>query len=210
MGKRKKQLKDGEKEIPIEDAVDEDHAADIDVKPPKKLKTMKKEMPSMKKSKKKKAPTTDPLVSSKYNSPEPVRLASLQSMFATKDQEDARFTLFGGELVSESPTPQAQPFSAMQSSSISASSGTTNYRKPLYFFPHFAFPDKLGQSLFDELDEPFFHNKTEYDQVLQRLTSSQEKRQIWEERRYDWTQDWKKKRKAAMKLKRRVQIRRRL
>jgi len=38
----------------------------------------------------------------------------------------------------------------------------------------------------------------------------EEKRRIWQEERYDLTQDWKKKRKAAMKLKRRMDIRRKL
>jgi len=38
----------------------------------------------------------------------------------------------------------------------------------------------------------------------------EEKRRIWDETKYELTQDWKKKRKAAMKLKRRIEIRRRL
>jgi len=38
----------------------------------------------------------------------------------------------------------------------------------------------------------------------------EEKRRIWDERRYELTQDWKKKRKAAMKAKRRLEIRRKM
>ena len=39
---------------------------------------------------------------------------------------------------------------------------------------------------------------------------SEEKRRIWDEGKYELTQDWKKKRKAAMKAKRRVEIRRKM
>src|SRR5277367_819169 len=39
---------------------------------------------------------------------------------------------------------------------------------------------------------------------------SEEKRRIWDEGKYELTQDWKKKRKAAMKAKRRLEIRRKM
>ena len=42
------------------------------------------------------------------------------------------------------------------------------------------------------------------------LIVSEEKRRIWDATKYEFTQDWKKKRKAAMKLKRRMEIRRQL
>ena len=146
-----------------------------------------------------------------------VQLDSLQSIFATNDKADRQFTLFGGETIADEIIEIVDSLPSLPS--IPQQPTTTPLAvertgQIIYFFPHYDDPVKNANSLFAETDEPFFHtDRTEYHFRYLRersLMGRDEKRRIWQEERYELTQDWKKKRKAAMKLKRRMDIRRKL
>ena len=145
-----------------------------------------------------------------------VQLNSLQSIFATTDKADRQFTLFSGESIAEEIIEIGDSLPPLP---VTPQRGTTPQAiertgQILYFFPHYDDPVKNANSLFAEPDELFFYtNRTEYlfHHLRERgLMDREDKRRIWQEGRYELTQDWKKKRKAAMKLKRRMEIRRKL
>jgi hypothetical protein len=95
-----------------------------------------------------------------------IHLDSLQSMFATKDEADTTFTLFGGDPVSEPSIQEGLP-SAVHHSLPDATSGSEKPEaRRLYFFPYFSSPKKSAQSLFPSPTEPFFHHRLEYEFCL--------------------------------------------
>jgi hypothetical protein len=150
-----------------------------------------------------------PKLSSAAEQTKSVQLDSLQSIFATTDKKDTQFTLFGGPSLAEEiiEIGESPPLPTISVPTLPPQPPV----KPRYFFPHFDDPVKNANSLFAETGEPFFHDRTEYFPISQAvLMSREEKKQAWEEERYELTQDWKKKRKAAMKMKRRMDIRRKL
>jgi hypothetical protein len=115
----------------------------------------------LKAKKKKGTSKTQPenLVQTKSSS---VQLDTLQSIFATKDDEAGAFTLFGNDLITQStrehvivekpvaPIPTAQPnYISLAPSAVR-------------LFPHFDSPEKNSHSLFPLPEEPFFYNRTEY------------------------------------------------
>jgi hypothetical protein len=94
-----------------------------------------------------------------------VHLDSLQSIFETKNQEDSAFTLFGGEPVPEiypEPLPPVQPRRLPEP----PASSIETQQKASYFFPHYESPEKNALSLFPELEEPFYYNRSEYARCL--------------------------------------------
>jgi hypothetical protein len=140
-----------------------------------------------------------------------VHIDSLQSIFAAKSEADSTFTLFGDEPPSNAISPAVVPTSSIQTPTVLLPPSSQQQKKVLYFFPHYDFPEKNAQSLFPVSDEPFFYNRTEYGLCARSsLIDREEKRRIWNEGKREFTQDWKKKRKTAMKLKRRMEIRRKL
>jgi hypothetical protein len=95
-----------------------------------------------------------------------VHLGSLQSIFASKDdeEEERQFSLFGSEPVSKRAVEPTQTDSTL----ISQRQGIEPPQpgaKRLYFFPHYDDPRKNAESLFPMSDEPFYHNRTEYVQT---------------------------------------------
>jgi hypothetical protein len=87
-----------------------------------------------------------------------VRIDSLQSIFANKDEADGAFTLFGGDALIET-SPEEVVSSSIAPRTIETTQQTD--REPLYFFPHYDSPQKNAQSLFPVSNEPFYHNRTE-------------------------------------------------
>lgn len=137
-----------------------------------------------------------------------IQFSSLQSIFATKDADEPTFTLFGANSPTRSPSPAAVPVPSIP---LPQHLPSTQVPKDVkLFFPHYENPDLNAQSQFAESDEPFFHDQTMYDlaKTVSDTNCREEKRRIWMETRYEFTQDWKKKRRASMKIKRRREIRR--
>lgn len=91
-----------------------------------------------------------------------VHMASLQSIFATKDSAEGTFTLFGGEPIENEETPETVQSQSVPVSTSQPSSSHPGEQKTKYFFPHFDFPERNHLSLFHLSDEPFFHQRTEY------------------------------------------------
>ena len=112
------------------------------------------------KKKKKSSKVREGLGPSKLVSSKGVHLDSLQSIFANKDEADGLFTLFGGEPLSE-PSPEEVIPSSTPLQTIQTTQQTD--QEPLYFFPHYDSPEKNAQSLFPVSNEPFYHNRTEYE-----------------------------------------------
>jgi anthranilate/para-aminobenzoate synthase component I len=131
-----------------------------------------------------------------------VHLDLLQSIFAPKPESDGVFTLFDGDLVTK-PVEESKP----PAPDLHLPSAQPRLQPTLYFFPHYDSPEKNALSLFSVPNEPFFHNRSEY--ATDKSDCSEEKAQIWNDTKYELTKDWKAKRKAALKMKRRQQIRRR-
>lgn len=89
-----------------------------------------------------------------------VHLDSLQSIFASKDEEDNQFTLFGSEPVSQPTVEVSTP--TLPLSVTPAIEIAQGERQPRYFFPHYDSPEKNVKSLFAGPDEPFFYDRTEF------------------------------------------------
>lgn len=152
--KRKRKKEKGEEE---EDVEDEKVVETTEETPRKKKKKSKNRDHQEDADTPKKKIKSDVIISQSAS----VRLNSLQSIFASKEDEDeGQFTLFGGESVTQ-PTVEvvtpSVPVSVQQVIQI-PQPGV----KRLYFFPHFDDPEKNAQSLFAMSDESFFHNRTEY------------------------------------------------
>ena len=147
MKKRRKEKHDDEEDVAIQ--------SDFKISRKKSRKQGKHDGTSKTKSTK----ITDETEESKSVLSTGVRIDSLQSIFANKDEADAAFTLFGGDTLSE-PSPEEVVPSSTQPRTIQTTQQTD--REPLYFFPHYDSPQKNAQSLFPVSSEPFYHNRTEY------------------------------------------------
>jgi hypothetical protein len=164
MGSEKKRRKrQNDDELPETTGVDVEKTDDDVHSSGKKVKKRKGDgnTPKEKKSKKAQKSTEQDL------SPpvKTVHLDSLQSIFETKSQEDGAFTLFGGEPVPEiypEPLPPVQPRHLPEPSA----SSIDTQRKASYFFPHYESPEKNALSLFPELEESFYYNRSEYARSL--------------------------------------------
>jgi hypothetical protein len=206
MGTEKKRRKKQDTEEHSEAIHGTESKGDTDDHMERKVKKRKSDEKSPKEKKVKKAPK--PTEGNSSPRSKSVHLDSLQSIFETKTQQDTAFTLFGGDTVSEA-LPEAPSHIQPQRFPVPTESVKVQ-QKTLYFFPHYESREKNAQSLLPELEEPFYYDRTEYAFCRLWLMGSDEKRRLWDEGKYELTQDWKKKWKAAQKLKRRVEIRRRL
>jgi hypothetical protein len=206
MGTEKKRRKRQDTEEHSEAIYGTESKGDTDDHMERKVKRRKSDEKSPRAKKVKKAPNSTEEDSSPLS--KSVHLDSLQSIFETKTQEDTAFTLFGGDTVSET-LPEPPSHIHPQRFPVPPESVKVQ-QKTLNFFPHYESREKNAQSLLSELEEPFYYDRTEYAFFCFWLIGSDEKRRLWDEGKYELTQDWKKKWKAAQKLKRRVEIRRRL
>jgi hypothetical protein len=155
---KKRQKRQNDDELPETISEDVKKTDDVD-SPEKKVKKRKGNENTPKEKKSKKAPkSTEPDLSPPAKT---VHLDSLQSIFETKNQEDGSFTLFGGDPVPEiypEPLPPVQPRRLPEQSALSIEIP----QKASYFFPHYESLEKNALSLFPELEESFYYNRSEY------------------------------------------------
>src|SRR5579871_3874327 len=160
MAKEKKKRKDRVDENNVDDEENSERGVEIPEDKPRKNKAKGKdsEDDTPRKKKRRKSEKLQGVVQSQSAS---VHFDSLQSIFASKDEEEGQFTLFGSDPVIQTPTitrlPVVVPSSVQQVIDVPQSGTQT-----LYFFPTYDNPKKNAQSLFATSDEPFFYNRTEY------------------------------------------------
>ena len=167
MAKEKKKRKDRVDENNVDDEENSERGVEIPEDKPRKNKAKGKdsEDDTPRKKKRRKSEKLQGVVQSQSAS---VHFDSLQSIFASKDEEEGQFTLFGSDPVIQTPTitrlPVVVPSSVQQVIDVPQSGTQT-----LYFFPTYDNPKKNAQSLFATSDEPFFYNRTEYVTFLNLL-----------------------------------------
>ena len=182
---------------------------DVDATPPSKKSSKHNEQID--------SPPTDPKTTTRPSST--VQFSSLQSIFATKDDQEPLFTLFApdppildNEPLIPSPSAASIPRHPKSTTTAAATRPVPHPDNVKLFFAHYDDAELNAQSQFAPPEEPFFYERTMYPPsplvCLVADGDREEKRQVWMEERYEFTQDWKKKRRAAMKIKRRREIRR--
>jgi len=139
---------------------------DADATPPSK-KSKKSKKSSKHNEQIDSSPPTDPKLTTRPSST--VQFSSLQSIFATKDDQEPLFTLFApdppildNEPLIPSPSAASIPRHPKSTTTAAATRPVPHPDNLKLFFAHYDTPELNAQSQFAPPEEPFFYERTMY------------------------------------------------